>query len=151
MTMIHCHQPTSFFVQVGTNGIISFGERFTFWDPEIFPTDDYYIQTASVTAPFWSDIDTRLAGSVFYETHQRGFNEGSNTVLERVSGFIASTMDINFTASWMLVAQWDRVHPFPHGSTGTETSEVYGNFLESVSGIYSRSSDSYIYCNFHNA
>ena len=86
-----------------------------------------------MVAPFWSDIDTRKAGSVFYEVHQRGVNEGSNAVLERLSGFISSQMSVNFTASWMLVAQWDRVHPHPHGTTQGGVSEQYGNFLESVS------------------
>ena len=87
-----------------------------------------------MVAPFWADVDTRRAGSVFYEVHQRGTNRGSNNVLERLSGFIASQMNITFTASWMLVAQWDRVHPYPHGEEGA-TSEQYQNFLESVSYI----------------
>jgi len=66
--------------------------------------------------------------------HQRGTNTGSNAILERVSGFIAQQMNVNFTGSWMLVAQWDRVHPFPHGSPDRpEVSEEYNNFLESVS------------------
>ena len=70
---------------------------------------------------------------MFYEVHQRGYNGGSNAVLERLSGFISAQMTVNFTASWMLVAQWDRVHPYPHGAVEGGTSEQYGNFLESVS------------------
>ena len=77
-------------------------------------------------------MDTRLEGSVFYETHQRGTNPGSDAVLERLSGFISSELGVEFTGSWMLVAQWDRVHPFPHVA-GPAVSEEYGNFLESVS------------------
>ena len=86
-----------------------------------------------MVAPFWSDIDTRKAGSVFYEAHQRGVNEGSNAALERLSGFISAQWSVNFTASWMLVAQWDRVHPYPHGTAGDDITGPYGNFLESVS------------------
>lgn len=85
-----------------------------------------------MAAPFWADIDTRSAGSVSYEVHERGFNEDSNKVLERISGFISAQMNVNFTATWMLLALWDRVHPFPHGSMEI-VSEYYGNFLESVS------------------
>lgn len=85
-----------------------------------------------MAAPFWADIDTRSAGSVSYEVHERGFNEGSNAVLERISGFISAKMNVNFTATWMLLALWDRVHPYPHGEMGS-FSEVYTNFLESVS------------------
>ena len=69
---------------------------------------------------------------MFYEVHQRGFNEGSNAILERLSGFISAESNVSFTGSWMLVAQWDRVHPFPHGSVETTVSEQYSNFLESV-------------------
>ena len=121
-----------FNTQVGTNGIISFGQEWFFWDPELFPTSDYYIHNSYVIAPFWADIDTRAAGSVFYEVHQRGTNVGSNAVLERVSGFISAELSTSFTGSWMLVAQWDRVHPFPHGAEQSY-SEEYGSFLDSVS------------------
>ena len=120
-------------MQVGTNGIISLGQPWTFWNPDLFPTDDYYIHISYVYAPFWADIDTRLAGSVYYETHQRGINDATNAVLERVSGFIASKMGISFSALWMIVAQWDRVHPFPHGSTVSAVSDQYSLFLNSVS------------------
>ena len=43
-------------------------------------------------------------------------------------------MNVSFTGSWMLVAQWDRVHPFPHGAPDTTgISDEYNAFLESVS------------------
>ena len=126
------HYSSIFFVQVGINGIISFGQEWFFWYSEPFPTDSYYLQNSYVVAPFWADIDTRRAGSVFYEVHEWGYNKGSNAVLERLSGFISAEMS-DFTASWMLVAQWDRVHPYPHGAVEGGTSEQYGNFLESVS------------------
>ena len=86
-----------------------------------------------MVAPFWADIDTRGAGSVFYEVHEWGYNRGSNAMLERLSGFISSQKSVNFTASWMLVAQWDRVHPFPHGIVEGDFSEQYRNFLDRVS------------------
>lgn len=59
---------------------------------------------------------------------------GSDAMLERLSGFISSKLSVGFIGSWMLVAQWDRVHPYPHGS-GAAVSEEYGDFLESVSII----------------
>ena len=121
-------------VQVGTNGIVSLGEPFYFSASSNFPTANYFIHSANVTAPFWSDVDTRLAGSVSYETHQRGFNAESNAKLERVSGFISARQNISFTASWMLVAHWDKVHPYPHGFYGNSgTSGPYQDFLNSVS------------------
>ena len=113
---------------------MSFGEPFYFNSPALFPTGNFFIHSSNVTAPFWFDIDTRMAGTVSYETHQRGFNVESNAVLERVSGFIASQMNISFTASWMLLAHWDRVHPYPHGIVGnTGSSGPYQDYLNSVS------------------
>ena len=116
---------------------MSFDQPFQFFVPHLFPTENFYIHNSDVVAPFWSDVDTRVAGLVSYETHHRGFNTGSNAVLERVSGFLAAEMGINFTASWMLVAQWDRVHPYPHGS-GADVSGPYAEFLNSVSVLYPR-------------
>ena len=65
-------------------------------------------------APFWSDIDIRKSGSVSYETYFRGTSDDEDAVLDRVSGFIATQTSSGFFGYWMMVAQWDAVHPFPH-------------------------------------
>ena len=103
-----------------------------FWNPDTFPTSNYYILTSSVLAPFWADVDTRAAGLVSYEVHQRGENADSDAILERVSGFVTAQANVSITGLWMLVAQWDRVHPFPHGSTDVEDASQY-DFINSVS------------------
>ena len=77
-------------------------------------------------------MDTRAAGSVSYEVHQRGENANSDALLDRVSGFVTAQVDANITGLWMLVAQWDRVHPFPHGSTDIEDASEQ-NFINGVS------------------
>ena len=56
----------------------------------------------------------------------------SNDYLERVSSLINSEEDdLEFTGSWMIVATWDSVHPFPHGSSPEQ--DRADPYLQSVS------------------
>ena len=72
---------------------------------------------AYVVAPYWDDVDLRHAGTVSYEIHSmRGNNPGSNQLLDEVSGFVENSTGQSFQGSWMLVAEWKEVHPWPHGS-----------------------------------
>ena len=105
-----------------------------FWYPSPFPTTNYFQRNAYVVAPFWSDVDIRREGAIFYEVHQLGANLQSNALIERVSSFIVREKDSNFTGNWMLVVKWDKVHPFPHGSyfDTSVLSDGYRQFVESV-------------------
>ena len=90
--------------QVATNGYISFGQRVTSLEsPSLFnefSTPNYII------APYWSDIDTRSAGSVSYELHT---NTTSPSLLHRVSKFIRQREQNSFAGTWMLVADWNSI------------------------------------------
>ena len=67
-------------------------------------------------APYWDDVDIRLAGNISYEVHSRsGDNPGSNQLLDEVSSFVEDSTGQSFQGSWMLVAEWKEVHPWPHG------------------------------------
>ena len=71
---------------------------------------------AYVVAPYWDDVDLRRAGNISYEVHSRRENNpGSNQLLEEVSGFVEDSTGQSFQGSWMLVAEWKEVHPWPHG------------------------------------
>ena len=83
-------------------------------------------------APFWSDVDISGIGSISYETYLRGSSDGEDAILDRVSGFIATQSSSSFSGFWMMVAQWDRVHPFPHGYNAAGLSQDYTEFLQSV-------------------
>ena len=73
---------------------------------------------AYVVAPYWDDVDLRRAGTISYEVHSmRGNNPGSNQLLDEVSGFVENSTGQSFQGSWMLVAEWKEVHPWPHGSS----------------------------------
>ena len=72
---------------------------------------------AYVVAPYWDDVDIRIAGTISYEVHsRRGNNPGSNQLLDEVSSFVEDSIGQSFQGSWMLVAEWKEVHPWPHGS-----------------------------------
>ena len=71
-------------------------------------------------------------GSISYETYLRGSSDGEDAILDRVSGFIATQSSSSFSGFWMMVAQWDRVHPFPHGYNAAGLSQDYTEFLQSV-------------------
>ncbi len=130
----HAHIHTHTHVQVGTNGIISFGAPFQHWSPNPFPTTDYWTRTSYVVAPYWSDVDTRMEGTVCYEYHEADLIEDTTTI-DRVSTFIRENTGTDFSGLWMLVAEWNSVHPYPHGvaNTATDLSPGYEEFLQLVS------------------
>lgn len=99
----------AFFLQVGTNGIISFTQSFTHHVPSIFPSDLTFISSAFLLAPFWSDVDVTVYGSIFYEVH----SSSNNSLVSEVNHFISNQTETNFTGTWMLVVQWDEVRQFP--------------------------------------
>ena len=118
-------------IQVSTEGVISFGEEFPYSEPAEFPTQVANTRFKYIVAPYWSNIDTRLDGQVWYETHQSGSSAVSNQVLNRVGAFITNQTGVDFTGNWMLVAMWDSVHPFPHGAS-VDADRQYP-YLQSVS------------------
>ena len=99
--------------QVGTNGIFAFSEPFYAPLARPFPGG---APGAYIVAPYWDDVDIRLAGNISYEVHSRSANNpGSNRLLDEVSDFVEDSTGQSFEGSWMLVAEWREVHPWPHG------------------------------------
>eukprot|EP00731_Ephydatia_muelleri_P037202 Em0418g1a len=109
---------------VGANGIISFGAGYTSNNPQLFPTNNAVTRNAYVVAPFWSDNDLRLAGSVTYQVF--------TSQLADVNAFISDTTGTIFTGTWMLVAQWNGAHPFPHGSNPTSSALNVTNTYQAI-------------------
>ena len=121
-----CH-----FLQVGTNGIISFGHQFLFWFPEPFPGGNIH-----VVAPYWSDNDIRREGNVSYEVFQlQGTGAYGDQLLDDVSSYIRErSMSSDFQGSFMILAEWEGVHPYPHGASNSSDddlflAQVYINFM----------------------
>ena len=103
--------------------MISFQEGFAHHLPNHFPSELTFISSAFLLAPFWSDIDTMLYGSILYEVH----DQSNSMLLSQVNDFISNYTESTFDGTWMLVVQWDEVI---HHSVAAMTSE-------SVSSIYS--------------
>ena len=89
--------------------MISFQQPFTHHIPYSFPSEFTFISSAFLLAPFWSDVDIRQHGSIKYEIH----NDSSDSLLSKVNNFISNSTGIEFAGTWMLVAEWNQVPPFP--------------------------------------
>ena len=121
-------------MQVTNIGVISFDQDFYKTLPEAFPSEtDISVYTAFLVAPYWSNIDTRLDGTVDYQV--LNIAEGGAETTSRftqVMNFINLEADTDFAgASWMLIATWKGVHPFPHGNSAEQDRQ--DPYLQSVS------------------
>ena len=91
------------FVQVGSNGLISFGSSYN----SFFNTPFSESNTLYLVAPFWDDVDIRSDnGDIFYQTIESGL------FLDQVNDFINYVRPTTFAAPWMMVAYWVGVHPY---------------------------------------
>ena len=97
--------------------MISFSRPFYYWYPSPFP-GYYYLRRFYVVAPYWADHDIRRDGNVFYETFERGRSQNDDSILTRVTNYLRSTnmTSPDFSGTFMILAEWDDVHPYPHGS-----------------------------------
>ena len=105
-------------MQIGNNGIFSFNEAYSHWSPELFPGTTSSVQNGHLIAPFWDDVDISGidGGMIYYQVHTAtGSNTTSLQLLSQVNNFINTVENGSFTGVWMLVAMWDKVHPYPHG------------------------------------
>lgn len=68
-----------------------------------------------IIAPFWTDIDTRKGGYLWYRTTTE------HTVLQRGTNKIRSLFPElpNFSATWMMVVTWEDVAAYGCSSSGT--------------------------------
>ena len=84
-------------------------------------------------APFWADVDLRLDGNVRYQTFKiTSEDEDETRQLREVNDYISNEEKVNFTGSWMLLVEWEDVHPFPHGDQESQFSEATRAILELV-------------------
>ena len=91
-----------------SNGFISFGTPVTYFTPLTFP-----LSFAQIIAPYWTDIDLTVTGSVRYSIITK-FHPTLSCLLELTSDYISSREGVQFKASWMLVAHW--MYTCPYGN-----------------------------------
>ena len=100
-----------------------------YWHPYPFP-GNVYVRRFHVVAPYWADNDIRRGGSVLYETFMRGRSTNDNNVLDNVNRYLrVNSVAKNFTGIFIILARWQNVHPYPHGSNNFHYFE---NFYPSI-------------------
>jgi hypothetical protein len=124
-------------LQVGDNGFLSFRQGYLFNQPQLFPSAIDAVRNALIVAPYWSDVDIRRQGRIYYRLIEpgRSTEDLDMTLLNFVSGFIAarqSDIAANFSATTMLVAQWRDVPPFPNGEDVERLSQSEAEFINQV-------------------
>ena len=108
-TMLNCMYTPSIHMQISSNGLISFGSRFTSTVPRLFPI------RSNVIAPYWDDINLRNKGIVRYVTITRS-HPTLSCLLDLTNDLIEELENVEFNATWVLVARWIDVCPFGDSS-----------------------------------
>ncbi|CAH3035734.1 unnamed protein product [Porites lobata] len=86
---------------INTNGVISFLTNVYQYTPDRFPLGD----RRRLVAPFWADVDARVAGEVFYR------ETWDPSLLKRATSDV-TTIYVrckSFRAAWLLIATWYEV------------------------------------------
>ncbi len=88
---------------------------------ERFPTSDTRISQSNLLAPFWNDHDGRdPISSVKYKVYS-GTAGDPDGFMHNVSSFISNHVNARlfgkFVPTWMLVASWRDVPPYPYTAT----------------------------------
>ncbi len=117
------------------NGAFSFEDPWMFSHPNSYPTTYLPTRQGHVLSPFWSDVDIRKEGTVRYVPITRGLSREGDTIIDQVSLYINARFfndnETEYQPTWVLVAQWDEVHPHPHGADDEE-GIVDNNYLNQV-------------------
>ena len=103
-------------LKVSENGVISFEQPWRFAQPEKLPTSNPSIQRIDAVSPFWSDNDIRKNGTVRYVAIEEGSSAGGDVILGYISRLLQRRGYPDFIGRYAIIAQWDHVHPFPHGN-----------------------------------
>lgn len=107
-----------------------------FAHPNRFPTTYIHTREGHVLTPFWTDVDIRREGTVRYVPIVRGSSALGDTIMDEATTYVNERLvedDRVFAATWLLVAQWDGVHPYPHGADNLEGIDM--EYISRVSRI----------------
>lgn len=112
-------------VQVNNNGDVTFDAPLSEFTSQPFPISGSH----KIIAPFWTDIDTRYGGYVWYRTTR------DHTVLQRGTNKLRSLSSLfpelhTFSASWMMVVTWKDVAAYHCSPTGNITCQQVRCYTE---------------------
>ena len=92
----------NYFLQVSSNGYLSFSSRSAFGTPVRFP---FKHTLASLICPFWANVDPSGIGQVYYR-----YASGSTAINNEIRKYFSSAA--GFRATWVLIATWYNVGYF---------------------------------------
>nr|XP_046234028.1 IgGFc-binding protein [Scatophagus argus] len=102
-------------IYVNHNGHLTFDGPLSSHSPQRFPLNG----PIDFIAPFWTDLDNRQMGQVYYNQYTSG------SVLEQATRDINAYFPaINFNANWVFVATWYEVAYYPNSGTRTTVQAV---------------------------
>ena len=71
-----------------------------------------------------------------YVPIERGATISGDSIMDEVATYINDRLvadgEPSFQSTWLLVAQWDRIHPYPHGDDNRKG--VDEDYLDKVRG-----------------
>ena len=98
------------------------------WNPEPFPGNTLSsVRKFHVVAPYWSDNDIRREGEVSYGVFQlQATGPYGDQLLDEVSSHIRErNISSDFKGTFMILAEWKGVHPYPHGGSSASDDDPY--------------------------
>ncbi|ETE64501.1 Alpha-tectorin [Ophiophagus hannah] len=100
---------------VNNNGVVSFGKYVSEYTPSAFPLKE----GIPFVAPFWSDVDNRVSGSIFWRQTE------DSVLLSRFAADVSRyRVNISFTPVWMFIATWDKVGYYGSASNKVNTFQA---------------------------
>ena len=109
-----------------------------FSHPNRFPSTYTATRLGYVLSPFWSDSDIRREGTVRYALITRGSTSLGDVIMNNITTYVNDRFigegEVRYEATWVLVAQWEGVHPHPHGSDNHEGIDE--TYLDRVSEFH---------------
>uniref|UniRef100_A0A4W6DZM2 NIDO domain-containing protein n=1 Tax=Lates calcarifer TaxID=8187 RepID=A0A4W6DZM2_LATCA len=103
------------YIYVNQNGHLTFNAAWNSYTPQRFPMHG----PRDFIAPFWTDLDNRGNGHVYYNQYTTG------SVLQQATQDINTHFPgLNFNANWVFVATWYEVAYYPNSGTRTTVQAV---------------------------
>ena len=110
-------------MQIGTCGLITFGDEYIKPDTSTLPVTDPFV---ILVAPFWDDIDLSAGrGEIRYDLVTNREDQSHF----HVESYLRKATGTTFTLSWFLVAQWLSVCPsWDNACSNTMVQLIYNKW-----------------------
>lgn len=103
------------YFQVNQNGHLTFDKPLSSYTPKRFPLRG----SRDFIAPFWTDLDNRQIGQVYYNQSTSG------SVLRQATQDINSYFpNLNFSATWVFVATWYEIAYYSNSETVSQLNHM---------------------------